>query len=110
MEMDLAGWLVTGFAILITGISKSGLAMMTKLFAVRLAGDGIGVYEIRPGIIETDMTAAMSGKAQKEILERVPAHRMGSGRDVAQLAAFLAGESAGYITGEVIRVDGGLCI
>ncbi|MEA2780007.1 MAG: hypothetical protein QOK29_1551 [Rhodospirillaceae bacterium] len=92
-------------------ISKAGLAMWTKTLALRLAETSIGVYEIRPGIIRTDMTASVAGKYDKLIGEGlVPARRWGEGGDVAAVALALAGGAFGFASGTVINVDGGLAI
>ena len=78
--------------------------MMTQLFADRLAPHDINVYEIRPGVIETDMTGGLDG----EMLSAVPARRAGRPEEVAACAGFLASERAGYVTGSTLYVDGGL--
>lgn len=89
-------------------ISKAGLSMMTSLFADRLAEYGIGVYEIRPGIIATDMTAAVTEKYTKLINDGLlPFRRWGTSEDVASAVAMLCHGALPYSTGEVINVDGG---
>lgn len=90
-------------------IAKAGMAMTTQLLAARLAPHGIGVYEIRPGIIETDMTTAVKEKYDKLILEEdlVPIRRWGQPQDVAAAVCAIAEGHLGYSTGEVINVDGG---
>ena len=65
---------------------------------------------IAPGFIDTDMTAALTDKVREAAVEAIPLKRMGTPGDVAALAAFLAGDEAGYLTGEVIKMDGGLCM
>ena len=93
-----------GFACL----SKAGVSMMTKLYADRLAEYGLYVYEIRPGIIKTDMTAAVRDKYDKLISEGLtPIRRWGIPEDVGQAATALATLSLPFSTGEVINVDGG---
>ena len=89
-------------------ISKAGVSMATKLWAARLAEFAIAVYEIRPGIVETDMTAGAKQKYDKLIGEGLtPIRRWGTPADVAQaVAACVAGELK-FSTGEVINVDGG---
>ena len=89
-------------------ISKAGVSMATKLWAARLAEHAIGVYEIRPGIIATDMTAPVKAKYDKLIGEGLtPIRRWGTPADVADaVAACVAGELR-FSTGEVINVDGG---
>jgi NAD(P)-dependent dehydrogenase (short-subunit alcohol dehydrogenase family) len=92
-------------------ISKAGLAMWSKGLAVRLAPEGIGVFDVRPGIIRTDMTAGVAGKYDQRIADGlVPARRWGEGRDVAGVVAALARGEFGFATGSVIDVDGGLGI
>lgn len=89
-------------------ISKAGLSMVTKLFADRLAEFGINVYEIRPGIIETDMTAKVKDKYTDLINGGLlPIKRMGQPEDVAKAVLALAGGLMLYSTGDVIHVDGG---
>jgi 3-oxoacyl-[acyl-carrier protein] reductase len=89
-------------------LSKAGMGMLTALFADRLAEDGILVYEIRPGIIATDMTAAAKEKYDRLIEEGLlPVRRWGSVDDVARAVVALAEGVLPYSTGEVINVDGG---
>ena len=90
-------------------VSKAGLAMMTKLYAARLAEHGINVYEIRPGVIETDMTGPVKAKYDKLIFEQdlTPIHRWGQGEDVARAVVAVATGLLPFSTGEVINVDGG---
>lgn len=89
-------------------ISKAGLSMMTQLFADRLAEFDIGVYEIRPGIIQTDMTAAVKEKYDRLIAEGLtPQKRWGRPEDVAQAVAAAAEGRLDFSTGQVINVDGG---
>jgi len=91
-------------------LSKAGLGMMTRLFAVRLASYGINVYEVRPGIVATDMTAAVQEKYDRLILEEgltlLP--RWGQPEDVARIVTAIAGGALPYSTGEIIYVDGGM--
>ena len=92
-------------------ISKAGAAMMTKLFATRLAEDGIGVFELRPGIIATDMTAGLRDKHTPRIEGgMVPAKRWGEPADIGQVVVPLATGQMAFATGSVIPVDGGLSI
>ncbi len=92
-------------------ISKAAASMMSKLFAARLASDGIGVFELRPGIIETDMTAAVRDRYDDRIGEGlVPARRWGQPKDIGRIVRALAGGQMAYATGSVIPVDGGLSI
>ncbi|MHC4294272.1 MAG: 3-ketoacyl-ACP reductase [Planctomycetota bacterium] len=89
-------------------VSKAGLSMVTKLYAARLAEFGIGVYEIRPGIIDTEMTAPAKDKYDKLIAEGLtPIRRWGEPEDVARAVAACARGDLGFSTGEVINVDGG---
>lgn len=88
--------------------SKAGLIGMTKAVAREVAKRGITVNAVAPGFIETDMTAAMNPETLKAALAAVPAGRMGKPEEVAAVVAFLASESAGYITGQVIVIDGGM--
>jgi len=90
--------------------SKGGLISLTKSVAKELAGRGVSCNAIAPGFIETDMTAKMSGEDREKFIASIPMSRAGKPEDVAGLAVFLASDIAAYITGEVIRVDGGLCI
>jgi len=89
-------------------LSKAGLGMLTKLFAIRLAEDGIGVFEIRPGVIQTDMTSAVTGKYDKLISDGLtPIRRWGFPDDVGRAVSAVAMGSFPFSTGEVINVDGG---
>jgi 3-oxoacyl-[acyl-carrier protein] reductase len=89
-------------------ISKAGMAMMTMLFADRLAQHGIRVYELRPGIIETDMTSGVRRKYDDMIAEGLtPIRRWGQPDDVARAVVAIAGGEFPFSTGEVINVDGG---
>jgi NAD(P)-dependent dehydrogenase (short-subunit alcohol dehydrogenase family) len=89
-------------------LSKAGLAMMTALYADRLAVSGITVYEVRPGIIETDMTQAVKAKYDRLIAEGLtPIQRWGQPEDVAHAVVAIAEGALPFSTGEVINVDGG---
>ena len=90
--------------------SKAGLIGLTKTLAKEYASRGITCNAIAPGFIETEMTAAMPAPALEAAANAIPAKRMGKPEDVAALALFLASAGADYITGEVIKVDGGLYI
>jgi len=90
--------------------SKAGLIGLTKTTAKELATRGITVNAVAPGFIETDMTASLSDKARSAMLDQVPLGRAGQPEDVANVVAFLASDSASYITGQVIHVSGGLYI
>lgn len=92
-------------------VSKAGLSMAARLFSVRLAGHGIPVYEVRPGIIETDMTAGVKEAYDRRIAEGlVPERRWGQPDDVGRVVAALLRGDAPYATGSVINVDGGLSL
>jgi NAD(P)-dependent dehydrogenase (short-subunit alcohol dehydrogenase family) len=92
-------------------VSKAGLAMTARLFAVRLAADGIPVYDVRPGIIATDMTAAVKDTYDRRIADGlVPAGRWGQPEDVGRTVATLLRGDVPYATGSVIHVDGGLSV
>jgi len=88
--------------------SKAALIGFTKSIAKELAPRGITVNAIAPGFIETDMTAALDDKVREGILGNVPLGRFGSPDDIAHAAVFLAMEPSGYITGQVLTVDGGM--
>lgn len=92
-------------------VSKAGLAMAAQLFAVRLAGAGIPVYDVRPGIISTDMTAAVRELYDRRIAEGlVPAGRWGTIDDVGRAVCALVRGDLPYATGSIINIDGGLSI
>ncbi len=88
--------------------SKAGMIGFTKAMARELASRGITVNAVAPGYIETEMTAKLAEKVKEEFLHSIPAGRFGSCEDVAQAVSFLVGPGAGYITGQVINVNGGL--
>lgn len=89
-------------------VSKAGISMITKLFAARLAEMGVSVIEIRPGIIETDMTAKVKEKYEKMIDRGLtPIRRMGQPEDIAECVAAVAKGSFDFCTGTVIDCDGG---
>ena len=92
-------------------ISKAAASMMTRLFSTRLAEADIGVFELRPGIIETDMTAGVKDKYDSLMSSGlVPQRRWGQPADIAQVSVALATGQLGFSTGAVIPVDGGLSI
>ncbi len=87
--------------------SKAGLVGFTKSVAREVASRGITVNAVAPGFIETDMTAAMTEKAREAVVSAIPLGRVGEARDVAAAVTFLASDEAGYVTGQVLAVDGG---
>lgn len=92
-------------------VSKAGLAMVAKLFALRLAAHGIAVFEVRPGVIRTPMTAAVAGQYEQRIgAGLVPMGRWGDPEDIADAVAGLASGRFRFATGAVIHLDGGLSI
>lgn len=90
--------------------SKSGMIGFSKSVARELGSRNITCNTIAPGYIETEMTEEMDEENREAILDNTPAERLGEASDVAECALFLASERAGYINGEVIRVDGGLAM
>jgi NAD(P)-dependent dehydrogenase (short-subunit alcohol dehydrogenase family) len=89
-------------------VSKAGLGMVTQLFAARLADHGIRVYEVRPGIIESDMTAGGRERYSRLIEEGLtPIRRWGTPEDVGRAVAALAGGALPFSTGDVVNIDGG---
>ncbi len=88
--------------------SKAGLIGFTKALALEVASRNITVNAVAPGLIETDMTRAISGQAQESWAERIPLKRLGTPDDVAWAVAFLASDEASYITGQVLAVNGGM--
>ena len=90
--------------------AKAGILGMTKSYAREVASRGITVNAVAPGFIDTDMTEAMPEGAKDKIVTGIPMGRTGKPEDVAEAVAFLTSEQAGYITGEVLRVDGGMAM
>ncbi len=90
--------------------SKAGIIGITKSAAKELAPRGITVNAIAPGFVDTEMTAVLSDKVKEEARTQIPLGKFGKPEDIAKTAAFLASEEAGYITGQVIQVDGGMAI
>ena len=88
--------------------AKAGVIGLSKAAARELAHWNILVNVVAPGLIETDMTAGISAEAREGLLQQVPLKRIGTAREVAEVVRFLAGDAAGYITGQVIHVNGGL--
>jgi 3-oxoacyl-[acyl-carrier protein] reductase len=90
--------------------SKAGIIGFSKALAKEVAAYNIRVNVVCPGFIETDMVSSMREDIKKEVLKMIPLKRLGTAEEVASICAFLASGKAGYITGEVIKVDGGMAI
>jgi len=88
--------------------AKAGLIGLTKAAARELAHWSILVNAVAPGLIETDMAAALPAEAREALLAQVPLKRIGAAREVAEMVRFLAGDGAAYVTGQVFHVNGGL--
>jgi len=88
--------------------AKAGLVGLTKSAARELARWGILVNAVAPGLVETDMTAALPAEARQALLAQIPLGRAGTVREVAEVVRFLAGDGASYVTGQVVHVNGGL--
>ena len=88
----------------------AGLIGLTKATARELASRGINVNAVAPGFVDTEMTQCLSDKAKEAIMEQIPLKRIAAPAEVAGVVLFLASEAAGYITGQVISVDGGMAI
>ena len=90
--------------------AKAGVIGLTKASGRELAHWNILVNAVAPGLIETDMAAAIPAEAREAMLQQVPLKRIGQGREVAEVVRFLAGDGASYITGQTIHVNGGLYV
>ena len=90
--------------------SKAGVIGLTKSFAREVASRSITVNVVAPGFIDTDMTRDMTEQAKENAAKQIPAGRLGSAEEVAAAVLFLASDSAKYITGHVLNVDGGMCM
>lgn len=88
--------------------AKAGIVGYSKSLAQELGSRGVTVNCVAPGLIGTDMTETLSEKQREQLLERIPAGRLGEVAEVAELVAFLVGDLAGYITGETIHINGGM--
>ena len=88
--------------------SKAGLIGLTKSLAIEMASRNITVNAVAPGFIETDMTAVLTDEVKAKITQTIPLKRLGRGEDIAAAVKFLASEEAGYITGHVLDVNGGM--
>ncbi|MBX4181044.1 3-oxoacyl-ACP reductase FabG [Sodalis sp. CWE] len=90
--------------------SKAGLVGLSRSLAREVASYGITVNIVAPGFISTDMTKGLEKEHREKILSKIPTNRFGSPREVASAVAFFASEEAAYITGEIIHVNGGMCM
>ena len=90
--------------------SKAGVIGLTKAVARELAPRGVRVNAVAPGFVETDMTAKLSEKVRTVTEEQIPLKRMAQPEEVAGVVRFLVSDAAAYITGEVVRVDGGMAM
>lgn len=90
--------------------SKAGVIGFTKSVAKEFAAKNIRINAIAPGFIQTDMTKVLSDQIKDEVIKNIPMKRFGKGDEVAQVALFLASDLSSYITGEVIKVDGGMAM
>ena len=90
--------------------SKAGIIGITKSAAKELGSRGITVNAIAPGYIDTEMTQCLSDAVKEKVLEQIPLKRMGTTKDIAQMAVFLASDKGSYITGQVLSIDGGMNI
>ena len=88
--------------------SKAGLIGFSKAVALEVASRGITVNVVAPGMIETDMTRAITGNAREEWASKIPLRRLGTPDDIASAVCFLASDEASYITGHVLAVNGGM--
>ncbi|MDQ6986981.1 MAG: 3-oxoacyl-ACP reductase FabG [Mariprofundaceae bacterium] len=88
--------------------SKGGVDALTRSLAREIGSRGITVNAVAPGFIATDMTAELGDDAQAQLREKIPLGRLGSAEDIANAVAFLAGDGAAYITGQVLHVNGGM--
>ncbi|MFO0827266.1 MAG: 3-oxoacyl-[acyl-carrier-protein] reductase [Phycisphaerales bacterium] len=88
--------------------AKAGLIGMTKSIAKELGAKGITANVVAPGFIETDMTAGLAAVINEQIIPRIPARRVGQGADIAEAVSYMTSDGAGYLTGQVVTVDGGL--
>src|SRR6185312_8709604 len=88
--------------------SKAGVIGFTKTIARELASRNITVNAVAPGFITTDMTDVLPDKIKAEVKERIPVRRLGQPEDIADLVCYLSGPAAGFLTGQIIAVDGGM--
>ncbi|MDU6348255.1 MAG: 3-oxoacyl-[acyl-carrier-protein] reductase [Clostridium sp.] len=90
--------------------SKAGLIGMTKSLAKELAGRSVTVNAVAPGLIETDMTGVLPDSVKEQLVQGIPMARAGKPEEIAAAVAFFASEEAGYVTGQVLCVDGGMAV
>lgn len=90
------------------GVSKAALMAFTKTFAAECAAQKVRVNAVAPGLIDTDMAKMMDEKAHTEMIDASPMHRLGLPHEVAKVVAFLASDDSSYMTGEIVKVTGGL--
>lgn len=90
--------------------SKAGVIGFTKSSAKELASRGITVNAVAPGFIDTEMTEALGDEVKQQAVKQIPIGRFGETEDIAKAVAFLASKEAAYITGQVLHVDGGMCM
>jgi 3-oxoacyl-[acyl-carrier protein] reductase len=88
--------------------SKAGIIGLTKCLAQELASRNITVNAVAPGFIDTDMTAVLTDEQKQKMMVKVPLNRLGQPQDIANAVKFLASDDASYITGQVLRVNGGM--
>jgi len=88
--------------------SKAGIIGFTKAIAREVASRGVTVNAVAPGFIESDMTAQLSDQLRQEFLHAIPLGRFGTCDEVAEMILFLVGPGAGYVTGQVFNINGGL--
>ena len=88
--------------------AKAGLIGLTKSIAKELGGKGITANVVAPGFIDTDMTSSLPAALREAVLPAIPLKRFGAGNDIAAAVAYITSDEAGYVTGQVLSVDGGL--